>query len=121
MRALALAPAAERDIESILLWTQERFGEQARLRYEKLLSQAILDIAEDPERLGAQRRTDIGEGVRTYHLIHSRNRAAERVDRVGQPRHFLLYRSGDEGSVKIARVLHDSMDLPRHLPEEYRS
>ena len=37
MRRYILAPAAEQDIESILSWTHERFGERARLRYEALL------------------------------------------------------------------------------------
>jgi toxin ParE1/3/4 len=45
MPPLVIAPAAEHDIESILIWTHEHFGEQARLRYEALLVQAIVNVA----------------------------------------------------------------------------
>jgi toxin ParE1/3/4 len=42
--------------------------------------------------------------------------------RVSRPRHFLLYCSTrPDGQVEIGRVLHDSMDLQRHLPDEYRA
>ena len=41
MARFTLSVAAERDIVSILTWTHEHFGEQARLRYEALLVQAM--------------------------------------------------------------------------------
>ncbi len=72
MARFVLSPAAERDILSILAWTHQQFGENARLRYEALLGQAILDVAEDPERIGVTRREEIREGAFTYHLWHSR-------------------------------------------------
>jgi plasmid stabilization system protein ParE len=53
MRPFVFAPAAQRDIESILTWTDERFGERARLRYEALLVQAITDVAEHPDLPGS--------------------------------------------------------------------
>jgi len=45
---------AEQDIEAILAWTNEYFGEQGRLRYEALLTHAIRDVA-DPHRAGEPR------------------------------------------------------------------
>lgn len=54
MPASVILPAAQRDIESILAWSQEQFGVEARLRYEALLVQAILDVAEDPQRSGSR-------------------------------------------------------------------
>jgi toxin ParE1/3/4 len=50
----------------------------------------------------------------------SRNTAARGADSIRQPRHFLLYRVAGN-VVEIGRVLHDSMELDLHLPEEYRS
>ena len=35
-------------------------------------------------------------------------------------RHLLVYRVTESGIVEIGRVLHDSMELKTHLPEEYR-
>lgn len=71
-----LSPAAERDIETILAWTHEQFGERARLRYEALLVRAMLDIATDPERPGCHSRPELAPGALTYHLVlQSRPRA----------------------------------------------
>ena len=116
-----LAPAAQRDIEQILAWSQEQFGEQARLRYEALLVRAIWDVVEDPNRAGSHTRPEIAAGARTYHVRHSRDHAAGKPGRVSRPRHFLLYRTMPDGQVEIGRVLHDSMDLKQHATDEYRA
>jgi toxin ParE1/3/4 len=121
MSRYVISPAAERDIESILAWTHGQFGASGRLRYEALLVRAILDVADDPERAGSHSRPEIVALARTYHLYHSRNRVEAAAGRVRHPRHLLLYRTCDDGRVEIGRVLHDSMDLSRHLPEQYRS
>lgn len=119
MARFTLSSVAERDIASILAWTHEHFGEQARLRYEALLVQAIVDVAEDPQRLGSVARGEISRVSSTYHLWHSRNHVEEALGRVRCPRHFLIYRFTDKNQIEIGRVLHDSMDLPSHLPGEY--
>jgi toxin ParE1/3/4 len=120
MPRYVLSPAAQRDIESILAWTHEQFGASARLRYEALLVQPILDVAEDAERAGSQKRPEITPESRTYHLYHSRNRVEATAGRVRHPRHLLLYRVCGDGQIEIGRVLHDSMDFSQHLPEAYR-
>ena len=116
-RHVIIAPAAQRDVEAILIWTHERFGEQARLRYEAILCQAIVDVAEDPDRTGCHLRPEVAANARTYQLWHSRNRVASKP-RVSQLRHFLLFRTRDDGCIEIGRVLHDSMDLNRYLPDQ---
>jgi toxin ParE1/3/4 len=115
-----LAPAAERDIEQILAWSHENFGERARLRYEALLVRAIEDIVDDADRAGSHARPEIAAEARKYHLHNSRDRVPRIPGRVSRPRHFLLYRTVLNGQVEIGRVLHDSVDLERHLPDEYR-
>jgi toxin ParE1/3/4 len=119
MFRVVLAPAAEDDIVKILAWSHEHFGEQPRLRYEALLTQAIVDIAENPERAGSMSREELAVGARTYHLWHSRQRTDKSVGVVSKPRHFLLFRLNTEGGIEIARVLHDSMDLASNLPDGY--
>lgn len=121
MTRLRISPEAEQDIEAILAWTDEQFGEQVRLRYEKLLIQAILDFDENPERVGSTLRAELARGARTYQLRHSRDHVSRTVGRIRKPRHFLLYRVAADGGLQIGRVLHDSMDLARHLPPEYRT
>jgi len=120
MRPIFVSPAAEQDIESILRWTHEHFGEPARLRYEALLVQAISDVAENPERPGSCARAELAAAARTYHLYYSRTRVARVMGRANRPRHLLLYRTHGDGSIELGRVLHDSMDFQRQLPEEYR-
>ena len=117
---VVLAPSARRDIREALQWSEDRFGTRAAARYRALLKQALRDIASDPERPGSTERPELSSGARTYHLRFSRERArAGGV--VKNPRHFLLYRRRDEGTIEVARILHDARDLERHLPEEYRT
>lgn len=91
-RRVRISRPAERDIEDILHWTQEHFGERARSSYEALLARASSDIAVGPTRVGSMARPEIAPEVRTYHLSNSRDRVPAHLRRVRKPRHFLLYR-----------------------------
>jgi len=115
-----VAPAARSDIASILAWTHENFGAPTRKRYAKLIKTAIQMLAANPETEGSEARPEIANNCRTYHLFHCRKKAVARGDRIRHPRHFLLYRITAARTVEIGRVLHDSMELERHLPREYR-
>lgn len=113
-----LSPLAVQDVEKILDWASEYFGADAVQRYKVLLIQAIDDVAVNPHLNGSVERTDVAKGMLTYHLANSRSRVPRSAGRVKQPRHFLLYRIASSDLVQIIRVLHDSMDLSRHLPED---
>jgi toxin ParE1/3/4 len=112
-----LAQAAQTDIVDILTWTHTGFGEAARRRYEALLVTAFRDIAENPERLGSQARPELGEGVRSWHLRSSRDHARTDEGAVRRPRHFIIYRTDGTTTITIGRILHDAMELERHLPK----
>jgi toxin ParE1/3/4 len=100
-------------------WTVQEFGERAALRYDALIKRALKDIGVDPTRPGSKERPEVMiEGARIYHLEFSRRRVSGQG--VKAPRHFLLYRRREDGVVEVARILHDSRDLERHLPQEYR-
>jgi toxin ParE1/3/4 len=110
---------ARRDIAAVLKWSLQKFGEAASLRYEALILQALVDIEADPERQGSKARPELMVGgARTYHLWFSRSRVSGLG--VEEPRHFVLYRRREGGGIEVARLLHDSRDLQRHLPESYR-
>jgi toxin ParE1/3/4 len=97
---------AESDIAHILAYTRETFGEaQARI-YQETLIDALMDLSHGPEPAGSRARDDISPGLRSLHVA--------RKDRKG--RHFILYRPSDDFKIDILRLLHDSMDLARHLP-----
>jgi plasmid stabilization system protein ParE len=52
-----------KDIGDIWIWTVERFGHASALRYERLIDQAIADLADDPARPAAKERPDLLPGV----------------------------------------------------------
>jgi toxin ParE1/3/4 len=114
-----LTETAEADILDLLAHTQANFGEIARLRYGHLLDTALRDIAADPNRRGSIAQPDLGQGVRIYYLRHSRERARTEHGIVQRPRHLLLYRHVSVDLLGVGRVLHDAMDIARHVPREF--
>ena len=104
-----LTAAAEADFEEILRWTVAQFGEAQTRIYAETISAAFNDLATGPTIVGARKRDDILKGTFTLHV--------SRKGRKG--RHFVMFRIGhDQGGevIEVLRLLHDAMDLQRHLP-----
>ena len=114
-----LSAAAEADIISMLAWTEDRFGHAACRRYQTLLITALRDVASDPGRLGSAARPELGPAVRSYHLRYSRERAGTLERIVRTPCHLLLYRTIVPGIIGVGRILHDAMELERHMPPDF--
>jgi toxin ParE1/3/4 len=119
MIAHRISRLAQADIIDLLTWTGSNFGEAARLRYEALLTTALHDVTTDPWRINSIARPELGSDVRSYHLRHSRDRARTEHGIVLRPRHFLLYRIARADLVGVGRVLHDAMEVERHLPKGF--
>ena len=103
-----LTAVAEADFRQILAWTSSRFGEKQARAYGETLSAALRALTAGPTIAGARARDDIGKGMYTLHVA--------RQGRKG--RHFVVFRAGresDHGVIEVLRLLHDSMDLERHL------
>ena len=100
-----LGRRAEQDYVEILRWTTKTFGEARAKTYAETISLAIQALEDGPEILGSKVRDEIERGIRTLHVA--------RLGRKG--RHFLVFRLGGDRTIDVLRVLHDSMDLPRHL------
>ncbi len=102
-----LSDTAEADYDDILRWTAERFGATQAASYGDLLAAALARLERGPTIAGARPRDEIGAGLRTLH-----------VGRRG--RHIILFRIGDEPdrTIDVLRMLHDAMDLARHVPRE---
>jgi toxin ParE1/3/4 len=109
-----LSDAAQADVIDLLAWSQEQFGEVARLRYESLIVAALRDVASQPDRPGSIKRPELGAGVRSWHLRLSRDHLGAGAAVARMPRHFLIYRF-EPGLLVVGRVLHDAMELARHL------
>ena len=103
-----LPTAAEADFQDIVRWTAEHFGNaQARI-YARTLSMALEALTAGPTIIGARTRNDIAKRLSTLHVARRGRRG----------RHFVMFRIGhDQGRevIEILRLLHDAMDLPRHV------
>lgn len=116
MAGYRLTQAAQTDIVSILAWSHDQFGAEARRRYEALIATAIRDAATRSDTVGQVLRPELGEGVFSWHLAQSRSRSPGGT--VHRPRHFLICRRDGDVMV-VGRVLHDAMELRRHLDPEH--
>ncbi len=116
MTRYRLTHAAQADILSILAWSHDQFGEEARQRYEALITAAIRDAATRNDELGRTPRPELGDGVFSWHLVQSRRRS--RAGKVHRPRHFLICRP-DGDVLVVGRVLHDAMELRQHLDPQW--
>lgn len=112
MAGYRLTRAAQTDIAEILAWSHEQFGAEARKRYEALIATAIRDAASRTDDGAHKSRPELGIGVFSWHL--SRSRARTTGGKVNRPRHILICRR-DGNTLIIGRVLHDAMDLRRHI------
>jgi toxin ParE1/3/4 len=93
---LVLTGEAQDDFEDILAYTQNKWGEGQRKRYAIQLNNALEMLEENP-RLGTK-YPKLPPIYQTYPV----------------GRHYIIYRM--EGSdVIVLRILHDRMDLPRHI------
>jgi toxin ParE1/3/4 len=103
-----LGAAVEVDFANILKWTTENFGPRQARVYRDILVQAIGELANGPEVAGSKTRDEIAPGLRTLHIARRGRRGS----------HFLMYRVAPESTIEIVRILHDSMDLQRHIPTD---
>ncbi|MFL6798544.1 MAG: type II toxin-antitoxin system RelE/ParE family toxin [Xanthobacteraceae bacterium] len=101
-----LGTAAELDFANILKWTTENFGPRQARIYRDTLVQAIGELVEGPDIARSKRRDEIMPGLRTVHVARHGRRG----------RHFLMYHAAEKSTVEIVRILHDTMDLQRHIP-----
>lgn len=101
-----LGAAAEVDFANILKWTTETFGARQSRVYRDTLVQAIGALAEGPHVAGSRARDEIMAGLRTLHVARRGRRGS----------HFLMYRAAPNSFIEIVRILHDGMDLRRHVP-----
>jgi toxin ParE1/3/4 len=100
-----LARQAEQDITDILTWTADQFSAQQAEVYAETLTRALEALLEGPEVIGAKRREDIAPGIYVLHVA--------RLERRG--RHFVVFRPASDKLIDVLRILHDSMDLARHI------
>lgn len=108
---ISLSEDADVDIQNILENTLKDFGANQVLIYSSLIESAISDLEKEPYNIVSHLREEIALGARTYHIRHAGGKAS----------HFILYRVNEDiKQIEIARVLHQKMDLKRHIPKALR-
>jgi len=101
-----LAESAQQDFFRILRWTTQQFGARQARTYETTLRSALKSLAAGPDTLGCRFRPELGTAVATLHAARQGRKA----------RHLIVFRASQETStIEVLRILHDSMDLQRHL------
>lgn len=115
MSQYRISDAARTDI---LRRSQTQFGNQARQRYQALILAALQAIASTPYRIGSHERNELAPGLRSYHLVYSRQQAKHPHGTVKSPRHVVFYRVANDEVIEVVRLLHDAMDVQLHLPDD---
>jgi toxin ParE1/3/4 len=106
---IVLAASAEADLKSIIRWTAEKFGDMQARRYSVTLNDAISALVEGPTVTGARTRNDIVKGLHSLHVARNGHNGS----------HLVFFRvDTDRTRIEILRVLHDAMDIARHLPAQ---
>lgn len=104
-----LATTAQEDYQDILQWTVDQFGLNQARTYAETVAAALEDLCSGPGIVGVKARSEIGPKLYTLHVA--------RKGRKG--RHFVMFQASHEPGgdvINVLRILHDSMDLQRHLP-----
>jgi toxin ParE1/3/4 len=101
-----LADRAAQDVEAILDWTLVQFGPLQLESYTDVINDALEALNAGPQLIDVRWRPELGDDVATLHVA--------RHGRKG--RHLLIFRAQErDGVIEVLRILHDSMDLQRHL------
>jgi len=95
------------DFTGILKYIAENFGSRQAAIYKTTLIEAISELANGPDLAGSVARDEILEGLRTIHIARRGRRG----------RHLIMFRAVED-RIEIVRILHDAMDLARHIPRE---
>lgn len=100
-----LTHIADADFDEIYEWTLRTFGQKQADQYTITLRTAIEALTEDAAPPGAKKRDDLGSDIFTLHIARRGRRG----------RHWLVYQCNAQ-DILVLRILHDSMDIVRHLP-----
>ena len=101
-----LVAVSERDFHEVIKRSAQDFGSLQAEIYAETLALAIDALREKgPKAIGVKEREEIGPGIFTLHAARRKRKAS----------HFLVFRVLEFQTIEILRILHDRMDLDRHV------
>ncbi len=110
---------AEERIDQVIMRSAQQFGIDAAVRYNKLILAALAEVGAVPGLAGSKTVPRV-QGLRTFPLRLA-SRLVQPEDRVGHPRHLVVYRLAPDGVVEILSLVHDRMDLVRAARQARRA
>lgn len=117
--AYRLIGHAEDRIDQVVMDSARQFDLDAAVRYNKLIFAGLNIVGATPGLRGSKAVSRV-QGLRTFPL-----RLAVRLvrveDRVGRPRHLIVYRVAPDGIVEILSLVHDRMDLTQAARQAQRA
>lgn len=100
---------ARADLKNAFRYSRVEHGDAGLRRYRALIETALRDIVADPFRLNSRDRANVAQGLRSYHIRHSRGRSPDGLVRA--PCHVLYYCvTPDADAVTLLRVLQDTWE-----------
>jgi len=104
-----LVAVSERDYLEVIQRSAQDFGPLQAEVYAQTLALALDALRENgPLTIGVKPREEIGAGIFTLHAARFKRKAS----------HFLVFRVLEIRTIEVLRILHDRMDLARHISLE---
>ena len=105
-----LTTIASDDFLAIIDWTAQRFGNAQAKSYAATITTALRELKAGPDTIGVRSRDDLGNGVMVFPVGRSGRRG----------RHLIILRADPQAvtTLQVLRILHEAMDLPRHLSDD---
>jgi len=101
-----LVAVSERDFQEVIKRSAQDFGPLQAEVCAEILGLAIDALREKgQEAIGVKEREEIGPGIFTLHAARHKRKAS----------HFLVFRVIEIRTIEVLRILHDRMDLARHI------
>lgn len=104
-----LSAVAQADFREIIVWTEATFGGPQADAYSTLIEEAIRNLKSGPFASRTRSRPDLGQGTRTLHVSRGNRKA----------RHLIVFRErlgAPVPTIEVIRILHDAMNIARHVP-----
>jgi toxin ParE1/3/4 len=88
------------------LWTVEHFSINQARAYRDVILDALRSLQDGPTIIGAKNRSGLRQDLKILHVARKGKRG----------RHFIVFDASMAGHIQVLRILHDAMDIQRHLP-----
>ena len=103
-----LVAVSELDFQEIIKRSAQNFGPVQAEVYAQTLGFSIDALREKgPETIGVKDREEIGTGIFMLHAARHNRKAS----------HFLVFRVIEIRTIEVLRILHERMDLARHISQ----